>query len=168
MARAEFPTLFQYDALARRRAFLLLLAALVAGVSLSVVLGLRWEDWGLSTRAVAMLLLLVALFTVRAQFARLRFRLRVTDDAVNVQAPWNNRTIPWPAIVEVRRMNMPAIGRGDRRWACAIWIEGRTERPRVLFLFDSDIENAATALDLMYMHTPHARHRGGSAPKSVG
>ena len=168
MAGARSATLFQYDAPARRRAFLLLLLVLVAGISLLVVLALRWDGWGFSTRAVAMLLLLVALFTVRAQFARLRFRLLVTDDALNVQAPWSNRTIQWPAIIEVRRMNMPAIGRGDRRWACVVWIEGRSERPRVLFLFDSDIENAATALDLMYMYTPHARHRGGSAPKSVG
>lgn len=165
MAGAESPTIFRYDAPARRRAFVLLLMVVAVGIALVVVLLLRWGMWGLSIRIVALLLLAAILTAVRAQLARLRFRLILDPHALAVKTPVSSLTLAWSSIREVQRMNMPQVGRGARRWACAVWTAGPSGHRRPVYLFDSDMENAAMALELIYMYTPHARHPNREAAK---
>ena len=160
MVGIETSTIFRYDAPARRRALLLLLASLAAAVLALAMLVTRWSLWGFTTRSVAILLVLAALFAVRAQFARLRFKLILNTESVTVALPWGARTVPWTRIVEVQRINKPEVGRSRRRWACTIWTVEQAGRPHPLYLFDNQMEHAPAALDLIDEHTPDARHTG--------
>ena len=167
MDAGEVPIIFQYGAPARKRARLLLVATLIVAMLLVSILLARWGRWNVSTQFAGLILVLAALFGVRAQFTRLIFRLILDANAVAVALPLGSRRFLWPAIAEVQRINLPQIGRGGARWICAIWTIGRSGHPRRYYLFDSDIEGAAAALELIDRHTPHARHTGRATRESA-
>jgi len=105
-----------------------------------------------------MLLLVAIVAGTREQFTRLWWRLVIRADGLTVYAPLRTQACAWSSIVEVQRIGMPQIGRGNPRWVCAILTPGRTEINRRYYLFDSDIEEASVALEFMYHYTPGARH----------
>ena len=158
MVTRELPTVFHYSAPARRRALLLSVALAVACVALVAILLGSWSRWGFSTRFVGMLLLVALLAGTREQFTRLWWRLVIRADGLTVYAPLRTQACAWSSIVEVQRIGMPQIGRGNPRWVCAILTPGRTEINRRYYVFDSDIEEASVALEFMYRYTPGARH----------
>ena len=168
MVTTELPAVFQYSAPARRRALLLSIALAITSVALIVILLVGWSQWGLSTRFVGMLLLIALLAGTREQFTRLWWRLVIRADGLTVSAPLRTRVFAWSSIVEVHRIGMPQIGRGNARWVCAILTPGAAENNRRYYLFDSDIEKASTALEFVYRYTPGARHREPKGTKSLG
>ena len=165
MITRELPLVFQYSAPARRRALLLSVALTVASVALLGILLGSWSRWGFSTRFVGMLLLVALLAGTREQFTRLWWRLVMRADGLTVYAPLRTRAFAWSSIVEVQRIGMPQIGRGNTRWVCAILTPGSAEINRRYYLFDSDIEEASTALEFIYRYTPGARHRDPKGTK---
>jgi hypothetical protein len=164
MSTGELPAVFQYSAPARRRALLLFVAMIMALTLLVLFLFRYWAWLGFPTRLLGVLLLLAAAASVREQLNRLRWRLEIRPDSVAITSPFRSWHFPSATIEEVQRIAMPSIGRTDR-WICAILVPGRSGHPRRYYLFDSDVQEAARALDLLYRATPQARHSTGQKTK---
>jgi hypothetical protein len=164
MSSGELPAVFQYSAPARRRALLLFVAMVMALTMLAFFLFSYWAWLGFPTRLLGVLLLLVVVASVREQLNRLRWRLEIRADSVAITSPFRSWHFTTAAIEEVQHIAMPSIGRGDR-WICAILLPGRSGHPRRYYLFDSDVQEATRALDLLYRATPHARHSTGRKTK---
>lgn len=147
---------FRYGQQAQRRAILLLGLSLLVCISLVVVLVTRWADLSTIARTLGMLLLLILLFTVRAQLARRAFRCQLWPDRLQIVAPLSKRVIAWDDVVEVRRMQMPGIG-SQRRWACTLLVSGRRGNPLPVFVFDDQLADAERALEQVAQHATHAQ-----------
>jgi hypothetical protein len=148
---------YRYGPDARRRAALLLALSVAMSVGFIAVLAVRRTEFGAFTQAIAVVLLLSLLFTMRAQLARITYRCRILPDQVQVIAPLNRRSIPWATIVEVRRMSLPQTGK-QGGWACAVFTRSRRGTSLPTYLFDHQLVRAEDALRQIVLHTPHARH----------
>ncbi|HEX6288486.1 MAG TPA: hypothetical protein VFZ66_04805 [Herpetosiphonaceae bacterium] len=148
---------YRYRQPTRQRAALWLVLSTVLAVGLLAVLIAQWAAFDLATRGVAAILLIILLYTIRAQLARLTYRCRILPDRIEVIAALNNRTIPWTNIVEVRRLNLPQFGRKPA-WACTIFTRSRHGNPAPTYLFDHQLDQAESALREIVSATPHAQH----------
>lgn len=148
---------YRYGSAARRRAALFLGLSVLLIVVLLGVLATRWADLGGIGKVVGLFLLVLQLFTIRGQLARLTYRCQITPDALRLVAPLNNQTIAWREIMEVRKMPMPQFG-SQGRWACTIFRRGAAGHPIPTYLFDDQLEDPEDALREIAQRTPEARH----------
>lgn len=150
-------TEYRYSAAARQRARLWLGIGAFVSVSFLVVFLTRWGELNLLAQVLGLVLLIGLLFTVRGQLARLTYRCVIWPDRLEINAPLAKRTIPWQAIVEVRRMILPRFG-GEERWACTVLTRGRSGNAIPTYVFDNQLEGAEAALREIVRHTAHAQH----------
>jgi hypothetical protein len=148
---------YRYGQKTRQRAYLWLGLSSLLFVGLLVVLIGRWAEAELLTKGFAGVLLIALLFTIRAQLARITYRCRILPEQLQVIALFNNRSIPWANITEVRRMILPQLG-SQRPWACTVLTHSRHDTAIPTFLFDHQLEHAEDALREIVRYTPHARH----------
>ncbi|MBA3945252.1 MAG: hypothetical protein H0X37_11900 [Herpetosiphonaceae bacterium] len=148
---------YRYGAAARRQAAGMLVLALLALLLLLWALVTNWARLGGWPKLFGPLLMIILLFTLRAQLGRLRFRLHITGDAVEIDAPLQHRRVRWSIITKVHQMGLPQFGR-QPRWACTIYLTSRRGTPMPVLLFDNQLEQADEALAQVIAHTPQAQH----------
>ncbi len=148
---------YRYGVAARRQATGMLVLALLALLLLLWALITNWARLGGWSKVFGPLLVIILLFTLRAQLGRLRFRLRITPDAIDIDAPLQRRHILWSTIAKVQRMGLPQFGR-QPRWACTIYLTSRRGTAMPVLLFDNQLEQADEALAQVIAHTPQAQH----------
>lgn len=158
LGEPEVP-IYRYNQVAQRQALFFIMLAGVALVALVGVLVVQWGTLGGWTRMIGVVLTVIVVFTVRSQFTRLQYRLRIQPDAIMVDAPTLHRRVELSAIAEVRRLQLPQFGR-DARWACAIVVPSPRGSRTPMLLFDNQLEQAEAALALIVARTPRATHTG--------
>ncbi len=150
---------YRYGLAARRQAALMLGLALLALLLLVWALGTNWARLRGWSKLFGPLLMVILLFTLRAQLSRLRFRLLIMRDAVDIVAPLQHRHVTWSTITRVHRMHLPQFGRNPR-WACTIYLPSSRGTAVPLLLFDNQLDGADEALIQVVAHTPAAQHTG--------
>lgn len=160
---------YRYGAAARRRAGFLLILTVLVFVLLLVALIAQWSRLDSWTRLLAGVLTIIVATTIRSQFVRMRLELRFTPDAAELHAPSANRRVPWSSIQAARQLGMPQL-RGERRWACTVYVPNRRGRALPVLLFDSQLEAADEAWAQVVARTPQAVHQtvSGKTEKNTG
>ena len=158
--------LYRYSAIVRRRALLWGILSCMLCLGLFGVLVLRWADFSWGTRTLGVVLLLILLFTVRAQLGRVLYRCYIEPDRLRIVAPLARRAIAWTQVSEVRRMKLPQVSSSER-WACTLQVSGSGRSAMPVFVFDDQLEDAEAALHDVIQRTPHAQHTNISAENSA-
>lgn len=158
--------LYRYGAAVRQRALLWGVLSSLLCLGLLGVLVLRWADFTWGTRSLGIMLLLMLLFTVRAQFGRVLYRCYMEPDRLRIVAPLARRSIPWGQVSEVRRMKLPQFSTTER-WACTLQVRREGRSPVPIFVFDDQLEAAESALQDVIQRTPQAQHTNTSAENSA-
>lgn len=157
---------YRYSATVRQRALLWGGLSSMLCIGLLGVLVLRWAEFSWGTRSLGVMLLLVLLFTIRAQFGRALYRCYIEPDRLRIVAPLARRVITWTQVSEVRRMKLPQFSSYER-WACTLQVGRAGRTPMPVFVFDDQLEDAEAALQDVILRTPHAQHANISAVNSV-
>ena len=148
---------YRYGATVRQRALVWGSLSSLLGLGLLGVLVIRWADFSWGTRAMGLVLLVILLFTIRAQLGRVLYRCYIEPDRLRIVAPLAKRVIPWAQISEVRRLKLPQMSSYER-WACAVQLQGRDRSAVPVFVFDDQLEDAEAALQDVILRTPQAQH----------
>ncbi len=148
---------YRYKTKVRQRAVLWCGLSVVAFVGLTFVLVQLWSEYGWSSRILAVFLLVILIFTIRAQLGRVFYRLRIEPDVIKIFAPLANRAVNLERVTEVRRTKIPTGIK--QRWACTMLLRNATGSSTPVFVFDDQLEGAEEALQRVVQQTPNAQHR---------
>ncbi|MDP9312201.1 MAG: PH domain-containing protein [Chloroflexota bacterium] len=148
---------YRYSSAVRQRALIWGALSGILCLGLLGVLVVRWADFSWGTRMMGLTLLLILLFTIRAQLGRVLYRCYIEPDRLRIVAPLAKRIIPWTQISEVRRLKLPQMSSYER-WACTVQLQGRDRSTVPVFVFDDQLEDAEAALQDVIRRTPQAQH----------
>lgn len=147
---------YRYGSAARKRAALWCVASSLVAIAWATALAANWASLGAAARISGLVVVLALLLTLRAQLNRMLFRCVITPNALQIVAPFGNRSVPWQTIAEVRQMRLRQLT--GQRWACVVFMQSVRGPVAPQFIFDDQLAGSDAALRSIVAYTPQAQH----------